>query len=256
MVQINAASPEPWERDVAARTRYYLALAQMVAGQLDVARDNLDLLRRERPQDPDWFEADVLKALVDIDLMLGQQAQAAQLIAPLRPDDRKRRNLAYALQSSSASSAAEARALTELQPALRSLYAGDTAPSARALADLGGLNAAFVEFYKGEVDFMQGRIDAALQHYQKLIGADLPPRYDWFRNIAYLRAAEVQGRRDRDSDAAQVLSDLLDQYSTRDLFRHVIKARRRYFENGKPTSPAVARANGARPISTTSPDSH
>lgn len=256
IVQANAASSEPWERKVAARTRYYMALGQMLDGQLNVARDNLDLLRRERPEDPDWLGGDVLKALVDIDLMLGEQSQAAQLIAPLRPDDRKRRNLAYALQSSSGSSPAEARALTELQPLLRGLYAGDTAPAARALADLGGLNAAFVEFYLGEAEFIQGRFDAALQHYQKLIGADMPPRYDWFRNLAYLRAAEVQGRRGHDSEAAQVLGDFLDQYDTRDLLRHVVKARRRYYENGKPTTPALARANGARPASTNSPDSH
>ncbi len=242
-VRLGSNSPEQLERKVASRLQYYLAIQEMLTGDMERARDRLALLKRSLPGDPDWLERAVMSLLVDLERMLGDDERAAEHVATLADRSPLRLALQRKLQEPGAS-AAEAQLLRELQPALRALYAGDLQAAETALG-APGLPPPCVDFYRGEIELLRQRPASALPHFEHLLGSEHAACWRWFHYFAYLRAAEAHAALGAKSDAAKALDKALDYREERDLLRHVTRARKRYYETPEGTAGAKRAAEAA-----------
>jgi tetratricopeptide (TPR) repeat protein len=232
------ASPDPEIRNVADRVRLYQALTQLLSGRIDEARVNLEILRKKGVAQPDWFPADIHRILVDVHLMLGDRDRALAVLQGLDARQREDRDLAVELRflehddGRAAAGKTEVATLRRIQPIVRALYEGRLSEAERGLEPLATSSEPFVAFYRGELLTLQGRDEAAIAQYAKLTGSELPERWRLFRYFARLRLAEAAARLGDAEKAASVLGEALDSYPTRDLLRHVTKARRRWYDNG------------------------
>ncbi|MGH2571040.1 MAG: tetratricopeptide repeat protein [bacterium] len=232
------ASPDPEIRNVADRVRLYQALTELFSGRIDEARVNLEILRKKASTQPDWLPSDIHRILVDVHLMLGDRDRALAVLQGLNARQREDRDLAAELRflendgGRAAAGKTEVATLRRVQPIARALYEGRLSEAERGLEPLATSSEPFVAFYRGELLTLQGRDEAAIAQYAKLAGSELPERWRLFRYFARLRLAEACARLGDADKAASVLGEALDSYPTRDLLRHVTKARRRWYENG------------------------
>lgn len=234
-VRAHASGPEAWERKVAQRLRFYLAMQQMLAGQIENARGNLEILHLEAMAEPDWLDFEVRWTLANVALLLGDHATAVQLVEELPSKDRGRRRLRYVLDDDSAAPPEEVEALRQIQPALRDLYAGNTEAAARDLRMHGALDTPFMHFYRGELEMLRGNHAQALEHYERANHVRTRrDRWAWYRYFALARAAEIHGAAGDNRKAAKTLDEATDKHLHKDLIRHVTEARQRYYENDRP----------------------
>jgi tetratricopeptide (TPR) repeat protein len=224
---------EIWERTVAARLQLYVALKQMISGRLPLARTNLEALYADLPDEPDWLRADVLRALVALQLIQGDQEDAAAIVDLLPKKDLLKRKLRYATKEDAIPAVEERNLIQQLQPALRALYAGDPSAADRALRTQAP-DSPFANFYRGEVELMRGRNEFALRHFQTLTEREPHPRWWLYQSLAHVRVAEIHAALG-DNDAAQKsLRRMIDSHPVKDLLRHIARARKRYYENARP----------------------
>jgi tetratricopeptide (TPR) repeat protein len=255
-VEIGERSSDPRIRNLGARVRFYEALTEVLSGEVDLARENLETLHAVRPEEPDWFAADIYRNLADIYLLLGEGARAKALHAELDPNDSKDQLIEELLRflrdeeggpDAAVASASEVELLRAVQPAARALSKRDLPEASRILDSLPGEDA-IVAFYRAELEVLSGRPNAAIPHYRKLDRDDLPERMRLFRYVARLRLAQVIAESGDYEHSAEVLQRAIESFELRDLMRHVTKARRRYFENRRgsevaPTGTSLSRGS-------------
>ncbi|MGE5946694.1 MAG: tetratricopeptide repeat protein, partial [Betaproteobacteria bacterium] len=189
-----ANSPEQSERKVASRLQFYLALQEMFMGQVERARDRLEQLSHNLPENPDWLESDVLQTLVDLDRMVGSEDAARGRVEALPEKSALRQRLYRRLQVPPPLEI-DRRTLLALQPALQALYAGDDARAAAALDAVADQDAQFLHFYRGELELLRRQPDAALPHFTRVLESKEDGCWSWFRFVAGLRVAEIHGER-------------------------------------------------------------
>ena len=230
-IQNASNSQEQTERKVAARLQLYLSLQEILAGRVESARERLDALSRNLPREPDWLEPDVMRFLVDLDRMLADDAQARSRVESLPDKSPLRHKLMRNLQGPMVSESVRS-ALLALQPAARALYAGRLDETEAALATLPDVEAPFIDFYRGELELLRLRPDAALPYFTGLANDKSEDCWYWFRYCARLRVAEIHGARGQREIAARTLQKAMDIHEQRDLLRHVARARKHFYENG------------------------
>lgn len=230
-VQVVSNSPEQGERNVAARLQFYLGLQEFLTGRMQAARERLETLSRNLPADPDWLEADVLRCLVDLDRIAGEDEVASSRLAAL-PEKSALRSRLYRVLQEPAPREEERRNLLALQGDLQEMYAGTTDAAASALAGLQEQNSPPLDFYRGELELLRDRPEAAEPYFTRLTQTKGDGCWSLFRYVAYLRLAEIQGGSGHFSAAASTLQKAMDSREQRDLLRHVTRARKRYYENG------------------------
>jgi hypothetical protein len=71
-------------------------------------------------------------------------------------------------------------------------------------------------------------------HFERLTAQPLPERWRLFRLLAFGRLAEIAGAAGDPRGAIDLLERGLEFYQDRDLVRHVMRARRRWYEMGQP----------------------
>jgi tetratricopeptide (TPR) repeat protein len=233
-VEISMVSPEPGVRDVAERLRLYLAIAELLTGDLEAARASLESLYVHVPPQPDWLGSATRLALADVSLLLGDAKRAALLHADVAGDERAARRLRYVLEPDAAATPDAVARMAALQPAIAALYARDLSTFNRAVPDSGDANDPYLEFYRGEFELLRGTPQRALAHFERLTRAPLAPRWRLFRFLAFVRTAEIHGRQSQNDLAARALEQALEFHSDPDLLRHTAKARKRFYENGQP----------------------
>jgi tetratricopeptide (TPR) repeat protein len=241
-VDVNAARPEDWNHALGMRLSYYQALLALVQGRWDEARTRLEALHRASPREPDWMLRAANLSLVQLDLLSGERAAAERVVDGVGDADVRHR-LEFARQPGAEAPSAEAEASRRAESVARPLYSGHLAEAASALATLDGLGSPLLDFYRGDVAFLQGNRQKALPLFRDLYTRRLPERWRMFRYLAQMRAAEIQGALGDDKAAARTLGRALELYEDRDLLRHLIKARRRYFADVHPER----QAQGATP---------
>lgn len=245
---------EVWERTAAARLQLYVALKQLLSGRASEARANLEALAADLPEEPDWLRLDVYRTLVALQLLQGDQENAVALVEPLDRKDLLKRKLRYATRDGGLPTAAERQAFESLQPALRALYAGDVEPAANALRRM-QTEAPFVDFYRGEVEMLRGHNELALEHF-KAVSRNEDPVWWLYQSLAYIRLAEIQAALGDDGSAQSELRRMIDTHPVKDLLRHIARARKRYYENGRPGAAGSEHATkipGAPPQRTSRP---
>ena len=235
-VELGVSSPEPSIRSVAERLRLYRAMTELLTGDLQAARASLESLYAHLPSQPDWLGSATRLALADVSLLLGDAERAARLHANVASEERAERRLRYVLEPDAASTPDEVARMTALRPAIQALYAHDLSAFNRAVPEAAGELDPYLEFYRGEFEILRGTPQRALPHFERLTRAELPPRWRLFRFLAYLRTAEVHGRRSHNDLAARALEQALEFHTDPDLLRHVSKARKRFYESGQPQS--------------------
>jgi hypothetical protein len=246
------SSPEVVERNVAMRLSYYVALQEMLGGRLESARDRLEDLRRQMPPEPDWLQEGVLSTLVDVHRMLGNPQLAEELTSKLPEKSPLRSRLERRLREPAASEA-QSRALVALQPALRALYAGDPEPVERALNAMDSTVGPFVDFYRGEIELLRQHPEEALSHYARLGKGEPENLWNWFQFFAFLRMAEAHGALHQRDAAAKSLDQALETREQKDLLRHVVRARKGYFERDESDPGSLFRADLRAMNASTSP---
>ena len=230
-VQVVSNSPEQGERNVAARLQFYLGLQEFLTGRMQAARERLETLSRNLPADPDWLEADVLRCVVDLDRIAGEDEVASSRLTAL-PEKSALRSRLYRVLQEPAPLEEERRNLLALQGDLQEMYAGTTDAVASALAGLQEQNSPPLDFYRGELELLRDRPEAAEPYFTRLTQTKGDGCWSLFRYVAYLRLAEIQGGSGHFSAAASTLQKAMDSREQRDLLRHVTRARKRYYENG------------------------
>ena len=238
--QVVSNSPEQGERNVAARLQFYLGLQEFLTGRVQAARERLETLSRNLPTDPDWLEADVLRSLVDLDRILGEDEVASSRLAAL-PEKSPLRSRLYRVLQEPAPLEQERRNLLALQGDLEAMYAGAPDGAASALAGLQDQSSPPLDFYRGELELLRDRPEAAEPYFTRLTQVKGDGCWSLFRYVAYLRLAEIQGGSGHYSAAASTLQKAMDSREQRDLLRHVTRARKRYYENGAAAAPAGTR---------------
>ena len=240
---------ETWERSATARLQLYVTIKQLLAGRLPEARANLAALYANLPGEPDWLRLDVYRLLVAVQLMQGDQAAAIQIVESLDKRDLLRRKLSYATRDDATPSADERRAFEQMQPALRDLYAGDPAAAEHILRGAAP-DAPFVHFYRGELELLRGHPELALPHFRELTRFEVESCWWAYASLAHVREAEIHAAMGDDDAAQGALRRMVDAHPVKDLIRHLARARKRYYENGRPGSGGpehAAKVPGAPP---------
>ena len=232
-VEVNAARAEDWNRKLGMRLSYYQALLALVQGRWDEARTRLEALHRASPREPDWMLRAANLSLVQLQLLSGEGA-AARVVADEIDDDGVRKRLQFVRQPGAEAPPVETEAAARAARAAQALYAGRLSEATTALAAPDGQSSPLFAFYRGDLAFLQGDLRKALPLYRDLAERRWPERWRMFHFLAQMRAAEIQGALGDDKAAARTLGRALDSYDDRDLLRHVIKARRRYFADVHP----------------------
>jgi tetratricopeptide (TPR) repeat protein len=239
----HAESVEPWNRQLAQRLRFYDALAEMLDGGFDSARSRLEAVRRAAPARPDWFAPDVMLCAGELALLLGEREPALAVYATAAQAHGERddahdneyehlveERMRFLKDPEAVAPEAEAVALRKLTPIAQALAAGDLDAAGHGLALLPDDLSPAAHFYRGEWARLSGRYDDAAANFARVTEAPLPARWRFFKIIAFARRAESLYERGDPRAAARVLERALEFDTDRDLMRHVLRARRRFFE--------------------------
>ena len=223
-----ATDSEDWYRQLSQRLTLYQSLLEMVVGRVDEALAHLEEVRRTGPLQPDWIPNDIVLCITEMHLLVGEPAPVLTLSTGGYA--RQFTKLLQPLQEPGAvASPAQAATFRRTQEAARALYAGDV-PAARRLLDaLGTADDPAVHFYRGELSRLGGDAPQAARHYKRLTEEPLPARWRLYKTLAFSRLAEMRG-----PSAPAEAEDLLERAITfnegRDLLRHFLRTRRRYFD--------------------------
>lgn len=230
IVSENENTKDALARELTARLRLYEAWAEVIEGDPEAGRANLAKLHHENPGRPDWFQPMVDLTLSDTCLLLGDAAGARALYdeAAAAKDDERRDLLAYAIEPGVAAPAEAVDLLARLSPVAHDLYAGRVDEAARALEAFPA-DDPIVSFYRGEVAMLRGEARPALAAYERLEGGDVPARCRLFRRLSRLRRGELHAQLGEWTDAAAALAPEIDRYDVKDMLRHVMRARQRWF---------------------------
>ncbi|MFN8178900.1 MAG: hypothetical protein U0167_13305 [bacterium] len=228
VVQANEHGPDPLSRELAARLRLYQACMQILSGRVEEGRESLALLHRDNPGRPDWFRPVVDLYLCDTDLLLGEREKAAAVLKDAAKDSDLEKLLAYAQTDGAVASAEDVDTLRRLQPVARAIYEGRLDEAESSLRDFPPASP-FVVFYQAEILQLRGRSREALPHYERLLAPAVPSRCRLFVRIARLRAAEIHASLGEWEAAAAAFEDEIEKYDVKDMLRHVVRARQRYF---------------------------
>jgi len=236
-------SPESWNRQLAQRLRFYLALGLCTTGSVDAGRAIFEDLRRTGPQFPDWLVPDAMLCGGEMALLCGERepavaiyATAAQVPEPgtaewdLEFHRKVETRLRFLRDESAPATHAEAAAFRRLERVARDLYAGQLAAAQTALAALPEDAGPGAAYYRGECARLAGRPSDALAAYAQLTERTVAPRWRLFKNLAFAHVAEIQAAQGDARAAARTLEKFLEFDSDRDLLRHALRARRRFFE--------------------------
>ncbi len=184
----------------------------------------------------------------------GDQDEAIEIVESLDKKDILKRRLSYVTRGDAILPAEEQRLLEDLQPALRAMYAGDPSAAEVALGQT-DIEAPFVHFYRGEVELLRGREEFALGHFEAVTNREQHPRWWFYESLARVRSAEVHAAMGDDGAAQKSLRGMIDTHPVKDLLRHIARARKRYYENGRPgasTGAHAAKIPGPPPSRSTS----
>jgi tetratricopeptide (TPR) repeat protein len=228
VVQDNEGNPDPLERELAARLRLYEAYMEILTGRADAAQANLEILHRDNPGRPDWFRPVVDLYLADLHLLRGERDAAVVLRGEAVPDQDLERLLRYTSEEGAEAGAQDVETFSRLQDVARALYDGRLDEAQRGL---GGLpeESPLVAFYEGELFHLRGDDGQALARYERLDDPSVPARCRFFVRLARLRRAEIHASRGEWDAAAQAFDDEIEKYAVKDMWRHVMRARQRYF---------------------------
>jgi tetratricopeptide (TPR) repeat protein len=228
VVQANEIRGDPHALELTARLRLYQSWMEMLSGRFEAGCANLEKLHRNNPGRPDWFRPIVDLYLADAYLLCGQTDRAVAVRSGARDDEEIRELLRFVDAPGAAASAAEVETLRRLQPVARAAYEGRLDEAESLLAGLG--EGPLVSFYRGEVIHLRGRHAEALPHYQRLLAPGVPERCRLFVRIARLRTAEIQAMQGNWEAAARAFDDEVEHYAVKDMLRHVVRARQRFFD--------------------------
>jgi hypothetical protein len=150
---------------------------------------------------------DIALALADIALLQGDATGARAVAASVASDEALRARMRYVMSEESPAPAAEVAQLEQPEDdsthPLRRLQRGDRA-------------------------WITGRTAVAVTEWEHILDATAP-RFRLLRLFALARLAESQGREDA-KRAAATLQQALESHQDRDLLRHLVRARARYFQ--------------------------
>lgn len=230
IVAENEGTKDGLAKELTARLRLYEAWAEEIEGNPVAARDNLHRLHRENPGRPDWFPPMVDLTLADVSLLLGDAdgARALHAAAVERGDKARQDLLAYVLAPDAAAGAEEVARLERLSPVARDVYAGRLDEASIAL-DGFPAGDPVVSFYRGEIAALRGESREAIAAFERLEADEVPARCRLFRRLARLRRAELHGRLGEWEAAAAAFTPEIDAYDVKDMLRHVMRARQRWF---------------------------
>jgi tetratricopeptide (TPR) repeat protein len=230
VVEANASSPDPLARELTARLRLYQAWMEILSGRAEDGRRNLERLRAEGLDRPDWFRPIVHLYLADAHLLFGDVERARAILGDA--EDGRDPTLAEMLrrigEPDAAASPAEVERLERLQPVAAALYAGRLDEAEAGLESLPE-DDAMVAFYAAELRQLRGDDEGALARFERLRAPDVPARCRIFRRVARLRIAEIHARSGQWEKAARTFDDEIERYDVKDMLRHVVRARQRYF---------------------------
>jgi tetratricopeptide (TPR) repeat protein len=229
----HVASPEAGNRGLGLRLRFYQSVGELLYGRVAEARAGLLNVEAAAPRDPDWLLADVRLALADLALLTGDEPLARRMLERSSGHGKLTERLAHVLVAGAAASPEESSTFDRLQPAVRQLYAADPHPATAFAAAAGGDDPA-LHFWRGDEALLAGRGAEARAHFEQLTEKSLPARWRLFRALAFARLAEIAIAADDAPAAMRALDRGLDFYQDRDLLRHVMRARRRWLEQGRP----------------------
>jgi hypothetical protein len=240
-----ADDPLDWYRQLSQRLTFYQALAELLAGRADDAREHMDAVRRAGPTQPDWFPNDVAICLLEMHALVGQQPPHISLPSGGRNAPQLVQLVHDLGQPGAVATPEQVATFRRAQEAARALYSGDRRTAQQLLEALGTTDDPAVNFYRGEMARLEGNAPAALQMYERLIGRELPRRWRFFKTLAYARAAELRGPT-APAAAEELLGRAVAFDEARDLFRHLLRSRRRYYDliaNGgeRPAAAAAAK---------------
>jgi hypothetical protein len=131
----------------------------------------------------------------------------------------------------------EAAVTRRIELVARDLYAGDLEAARRALAELDDGGHPGVAFYRGEHARLARHPEAALAGYAALTREAVPARWRFFKILAFARSAEIHAAAGDRRAAVRALEQLLEYDHDRDLLRHALRARHRFFEQSRDRSP-------------------
>lgn len=225
-----AADPADWYRQMSQRLTFYQALSEAMEGHIDEARAHLEEVHARAPTEPSWFPGDVMLCLSEMHLLVGDQRRALELHASVERVPRLEERLRFVRESDAAATPAEARTFRSAQEAARALYAGDLATARRHLEALAPVADPAVHYYKGEWARLQGDFAHAALAYRRVTEQRWPRRWRLYKVLAYSRLAEIQAAQGMPQNAASTLEDALVYDEDRDLLRHLLRARKRFFE--------------------------
>jgi hypothetical protein len=227
-VRMYAGSPEDYYRELSYRLTFYQALHEILEGEAADALTSLESVRKARPRNPDWFLGDVHLCLAETQLLGGDAAAAAALHAGAAHEPFEER-LRFATDAGAAATAAEAAAFRGAQEAAHALYGGDLTTARQRLAALPAEDPA-ATFYRGELARIEGDARRAEGEFQRITAAALAARWRFYKTLAFQRLADIQGASGHPDVAAETLGKALAFDADRDLLRHFIRARRRFWE--------------------------
>ena len=237
VVRANEEAADPLTRELTARLRLYQAYMELLSGRVDESLANLELLRRENPRNPDWFEPSILVYLSDLWLMLGDAEEARAVVAEHEENEQTREFVAWVREAAGPAPPELVQLLRDVQPAARALYEGRLQDAEFMLTEFSWDEPCFLDFYRGEVAFLGGRLRAALPHFERLVSAEDPLPGRLFRRVAHLRIAEIYAEIGDLESAQEKIGDGIDHYDVKDLVRHVAKGRQRRWERLEERSP-------------------
>ena len=230
IVAMNENTTDAVAKELTARLRLYEAWAEVIEGEPAAGRANLAKLHRENPGRPDWFEPMVDLTLADTSLLLGDATTARSLYdeAVTAKDDAMQKLLQWAADPAACASPEGVSRLQRLSPIAHAIYDGRLDEAGTALEALPA-DDPIVSFYRGEIRMLRGDSRGALSDYERLEQSDVPARCRLFRRLARLRRAELHGRLGEWEDAAAAFEPEIDDYDVKDMLRHVMRARQRWF---------------------------
>jgi tetratricopeptide (TPR) repeat protein len=226
VVEENENGSDPYARVLAERLRLYEAYMEILTGRVEDGRKSLARLHREKSGGPDWFRPVVDLYLADVNLLLGDRDGAVALHNEAGKDKDLEKLLRYASTDGAAASAADVEAFHRLGSL--GAHSGRLDEAQAGLQGLPEENP-LVDFYRGELLHLRGQQREALPHYERLLAGTVPARCRLFARVSRLRIAEIQAGLGDWQAAAQTFDDEIDKYDVKDMWRHVARARQRYF---------------------------
>ena len=148
-----------------------------------------------------------------------------------------------------------AEGIRSAQAAARALYAGDLDGARRQLASLGATDDPAVHYYRGELSRLEGDLAHAVQDFEQVTERPWPQRWRLYKVLAYSRLAETLAAQGDPRAAAKTLERALVYDDDRDLLRHLLRARRRYFEMTTESGAAGSRPPASASATTTDGES-